>query len=215
MPYSGSGGLADKPAQERTRVPTIPATKLTGPVRGRQKLPSTTRLRTVPPSCKPPAAHPGLQQIGRTVAKFLNNATELDRNGINELCVAYMSRKTNRLIGYARVSTAGQDLSRQVRALKAERCTRIFTDTASGKSLEGRPELARAIADLAPADVLVLARHGAAVGHRHGAERATLKGHRAGSGKKTASTGLRTEPLTLATTAEAIPSDISINFLGG
>ena len=99
-------------------------------------VPITTRLRTVAQSCKPPL-------------RILL--------AVNELSVAYMSRRTNRLIGYARVSTAGQDLSRQVRALKAERCTRIFTDTASGKSLEGRPELARAIADLAPGDVLVLA----------------------------------------------------------
>ena len=91
------------------------------------------------------------------VAEFRKNATELDRYSINELSVAYMSRKTKCLIGYARVSTAGQDLSRQMRALKAERCIRIFTDTASGKSLQGRPELARAVADLAPGDVLVLA----------------------------------------------------------
>ena len=72
-----------------------------------------------------------------------------------------MSRKSRvrpgRLIGYARVSTASQDLTRQVRALKAERCAEIFTDRASGKSLTGRPELARAIAELAPGDVLVLA----------------------------------------------------------
>lgn len=46
---------------------------------------------------------------------------------------------------------------RQVRALKAERCSRIFTDTASGKSRTGRPDLARAIATLAPGDTLVLA----------------------------------------------------------
>ena len=68
-----------------------------------------------------------------------------------------MSRKTKRAIGYARVSTAGQDLSRQIRALKTERCTTIFTDTASGKSLEGRPELGKAIATLAPGDILMLA----------------------------------------------------------
>ena len=37
-------------------------------------------------------------------------------------------------------------------ALKTERCTTIFTDTASGKSLEGRPELGKAIATLAPRD---------------------------------------------------------------
>jgi DNA invertase Pin-like site-specific DNA recombinase len=68
-----------------------------------------------------------------------------------------MSRERIRSIGYARVSTAGQDLSRQIRALKAERCTAIFSDQASGRSLEGRPELAKAIARLAPGDTLLLA----------------------------------------------------------
>jgi DNA invertase Pin-like site-specific DNA recombinase len=68
-----------------------------------------------------------------------------------------MSREKRRSIGYARVSTAGQDLSRQIRALKAERCTAIFSDQASGRSLEGRPELATAIAHLAPGDTLLLA----------------------------------------------------------
>lgn len=68
-----------------------------------------------------------------------------------------MSRKTKRAIGYARVSTAGQDLARQIRALKTERCTTIFTDTATGKSLERRPELGKAIATLAPGDILMLA----------------------------------------------------------
>ena len=75
-----------------------------------------------------------------------------------------MSRKiralkspAGRLVGYARVSTAQQDLTRQVRALKAERCAEIFTDTASGKSRIGRPNLAAALASLVPGDVLVLA----------------------------------------------------------
>jgi DNA invertase Pin-like site-specific DNA recombinase len=44
-----------------------------------------------------------------------------------------------------------------MRALKAERCAGIFTDTVSGKGLQGRPELARTIVGLAPGDVLVLA----------------------------------------------------------
>jgi DNA invertase Pin-like site-specific DNA recombinase len=60
-------------------------------------------------------------------------------------------------IGYARVSTTGQDLMRQLRALKAERCNPIYADKASGKSLEGRPELAKAIDRLGPGDVLMLA----------------------------------------------------------
>jgi DNA invertase Pin-like site-specific DNA recombinase len=75
-----------------------------------------------------------------------------------------MSRTTKRskrppgkFVGYARVSTGRQDLTRQVRALKAARCAKIFTDTASGKSRVGRPNLAAALASLMPGDVLVLA----------------------------------------------------------
>jgi DNA invertase Pin-like site-specific DNA recombinase len=76
---------------------------------------------------------------------------------ISGLGVADMSRAKTQLIGYARVSTTGQDLTRQVRALKAERCAVIHSDKASGKSLEGRPELAKALDRLGPGDQLVLA----------------------------------------------------------
>jgi DNA invertase Pin-like site-specific DNA recombinase len=67
------------------------------------------------------------------------------------------SRTPKTLVGYARVSTAQQDLTRQVRALKAARCGEIFTDSASGKSRAGRPNLDRAIARLTQGDELVLA----------------------------------------------------------
>ena len=60
-------------------------------------------------------------------------------------------------IGYARVSAPHQNLDRQMGALRAERCGRIFREKASGRDLKGRPQLAKAIDQLGRADVLVLA----------------------------------------------------------
>ena len=62
-----------------------------------------------------------------------------------------------RLIGYARVSTQQQDLARQTKALKRLGCAPIYSDTASGKSMTGRPQLARALDDLDTGDELVIA----------------------------------------------------------
>jgi hypothetical protein len=50
-----------------------------------------------------------------------------------------------RKIGYARVSALHQSLDRQIAALRAEGCDRIFREKASGKSTKGRPELDKAI----------------------------------------------------------------------
>ena len=43
------------------------------------------------------------------------------------------------LIGYARVSTHDQTLNLQKDALEKIGCTKIFTDTASGATVEGAP----------------------------------------------------------------------------
>lgn len=59
------------------------------------------------------------------------------------------------LIGYARVSTAGQDASLQLDALERAGCARVFTDTASG-ALEERPELARSLDHLRAGDTIVV-----------------------------------------------------------
>src|SRR5436190_8336706 len=57
----------------------------------------------------------------------------------------------------ATASTQAQDLNRQRQALRARGCKLIFEDKASGKSLSGLPELARALDKLQPGDCLVLA----------------------------------------------------------
>lgn len=59
--------------------------------------------------------------------------------------------------GYARVSTVNQNLDRQLGALRAAKCSTIFTEKASGKDTKGRPELEKAIDALGTGDALVLA----------------------------------------------------------
>lgn len=61
------------------------------------------------------------------------------------------------LIGYARVSTAEQDLAAQRAALAAAGCAEIVEETASGAAA-ARPELARVLARIRPGDTLVVAR---------------------------------------------------------
>lgn len=62
---------------------------------------------------------------------------------------------TTGLVGYARVSTLDQNLDMQEKALKQFRCLKIFTDRASGKSME-RPGLEEALAFLREGDTLVV-----------------------------------------------------------
>lgn len=66
-------------------------------------------------------------------------------------------RKEMRKIGYARVSTASQNLDRQIAALRAEGCDQIFREKASGKDTRGRPQLEKAIDALGTGDVLIVA----------------------------------------------------------
>jgi DNA invertase Pin-like site-specific DNA recombinase len=62
------------------------------------------------------------------------------------------------VFGYARVSTADQDLSLQQAALAAAGCTIIRAEKASGTSRSGRSELETLMEFLRPGDVLVVTR---------------------------------------------------------
>jgi DNA invertase Pin-like site-specific DNA recombinase len=61
------------------------------------------------------------------------------------------------LIGYARVSTQGQDLGQQRSALREAGCTRIFEEKVSGAKRD-RPELGRLLDHLRAADVVTVTR---------------------------------------------------------
>ena len=58
------------------------------------------------------------------------------------------------IYGYARVSTAAQDESGQVRQLKAAGCGKIFREKITGTTAD-RPQLAKLMRKLAPGDVVI------------------------------------------------------------
>jgi DNA invertase Pin-like site-specific DNA recombinase len=66
------------------------------------------------------------------------------------------AHRKGHLIGYARVSTTGQDTATQEAKLKAAGCTLIRTDTVSGGSRDGRNELASILDFIRPGDVLIV-----------------------------------------------------------
>jgi DNA invertase Pin-like site-specific DNA recombinase len=69
---------------------------------------------------------------------------------------AASARREGHLIGYARVSTTGQDTATQKAKLKAAGCTIIRTETVSGGSRNGRSELASILDFTRPGDTLIV-----------------------------------------------------------
>lgn len=65
---------------------------------------------------------------------------------------------TSPRIGYARISTADQALDAQIQALEAAGCTMIRTETGSGATLDGRPELKTILDFIHPGETLVVTR---------------------------------------------------------
>jgi DNA invertase Pin-like site-specific DNA recombinase len=60
-------------------------------------------------------------------------------------------------LGYARVSTYGQTLDAQLEQLKAEGCTKVYREKASGARADRR-ELLRMLKDIKPGDVVTVTR---------------------------------------------------------
>jgi DNA invertase Pin-like site-specific DNA recombinase len=73
----------------------------------------------------------------------------------SDLLAAEPAALTGHKIGYARISTGSQRLDRQIDALTAAGCRRVFGDKKSGKDAD-RPELAAALDFLQPGDTLVV-----------------------------------------------------------
>ncbi|MGW3658809.1 recombinase family protein [Streptomyces sp. NPDC005151] len=72
-----------------------------------------------------------------------------------DLLAPVPAARTGDLVGYARVSTKGQLLDRQIHALTDAGCSRIFSDKKSGKNAE-REELWKALNYLRAGDTLVV-----------------------------------------------------------
>ena len=66
-----------------------------------------------------------------------------------------ISSESANKIGYARVSTTGQNLDSQIDALKKSGCSRIFTDKLSGTKTD-RPEWNKLLDYIRPSDTLVV-----------------------------------------------------------
>ena len=59
------------------------------------------------------------------------------------------------IVGYARVSTAGQDYSGQIEALKAAGATTVYREKVSGARAD-RPQLAKLMASLKAGDIVIV-----------------------------------------------------------
>jgi len=75
----------------------------------------------------------------------------LDENGL----LLPVPAAAGALVGYGRVSTRDQHLDRQLTALNAAGCVRVFADKLSGRNVE-RPQLWACLDYLRPGDVLVV-----------------------------------------------------------
>jgi DNA invertase Pin-like site-specific DNA recombinase len=69
-------------------------------------------------------------------------------------CSIILFQNRSMIFGYARVSTAAQDETGQVRQLKAAGCEKVFREKITGSTAD-RPQLQKLMKALAPGDVVI------------------------------------------------------------
>lgn len=79
------------------------------------------------------------------------NLTDMNRQDLNE---TKAKTAPGQIVGYARVSSAGQNLDRQLEALRIAGCERVFQEKVSGATRD-REQLDAALSYLREGDVLV------------------------------------------------------------
>lgn len=131
----------------------------------RKSIDSRTRSTTEPTA--EPETLSAVQQTCRKLGVFDNSTgpVSIQSPGVttlpspltlpDDVLSAEPSQSSGQLIGYARVSTRGQNLDRQLLALTEAGCARSFADKKSGKNAD-RPELLKCLDYIRPGDTLVV-----------------------------------------------------------
>src|SRR5271169_952713 len=84
--------------------------------------------------------------------RYLHRRRALDAIGLFRC--RFLMHNRGMIYGYARVSTAAQDETGQVRQLKAAGCEKVFREKVTGTTAD-RPQLKKLMRDLAPGDVVI------------------------------------------------------------
>src|SRR4029077_8522587 len=87
-----------------------------------------------------------------SASRFLHHHAAFDEIGLFRC--KFLMHNRSMIYGYARVSTAAQDETGQVRRLKAAGCEKVFREKITGTTAD-RPQLAKLMKALSPGDVVI------------------------------------------------------------
>jgi len=93
-----------------------------------------------------------VMDYNRCEFKILHHDHTIDRKSLFD--AKFLTHNEDIIYGYARVSTAAQDETGQVRQLKAAGCDKVFREKITGTTAD-RPQLAKLMEALASGDVVI------------------------------------------------------------